>query len=697
MNEYTENQNDFFKTILDKFQTEKNRLVEESFARTFAENDEARLFFINEDAAYTDGKNIIVDPAFLDIYRDEECIKKTEKALGWQGLLNDSPWNVLKMETRALTLHECLHLIYTDFPNAVERDPELDSYNKKKVVADISNIIEDAYIEAVAASVYDNISLYLMFNRYAMFFAHKEVEGTSRRLLKIEKPAELKDFVPPENSNNGSITKTADEKQKKLLKKYQKFVDAEKKIEILITYFNYMGAIIDFPMFEYGAPPLEIAEYVEKTKHLFLDGCVASSPKKRYEYSKEIYRIILPLIPDDLDGEISESLLDDKFSGKGTHSPNKYSIGGKQKKGKEQKVTTRLFVNIDGSAKKDFKGSDGKGFTITPGKSGDGIKVNYIKTDDPNIIQLIKLINEFRNDEKNVDALLSFKGFRVEHKAGNYDASPVHKNIKINENHPKINLNMRAAYRNVFDNYRMNINSYNSRFLQLLQAQVPTREYHFLFGSGIRSKDLGDTKKRYWYRNQLGNDIPDLSVLLLIDGSGSMEGERRNSAINSSVILHEVLKTQGIQHAIVEHRARFSAPEVDINILVDFDGREEEKFNLMMLKAEDNTRDALALFWAERYINTKTYCENKLIIVISDGEPCHDYDGYCPPVSVKDTANAAKKIMNRGTNIIAVSLDDAEDFTTYEELKEIYPNLIGCNDLKRLTGQLLHVISKQLR
>lgn len=67
-----------FKTILDKFQCERNRLIEESFARTFSETEETRLFFINEDKAYTDGKNIIVDPAFCGIFADEECLKKTE-------------------------------------------------------------------------------------------------------------------------------------------------------------------------------------------------------------------------------------------------------------------------------------------------------------------------------------------------------------------------------------------------------------------------------------------------------------------------------------------------------------------------------------------------------------------------------------------------------------------------------------------
>ena len=36
-----------YKEILDKFQCNHNREIEESFARAFAENDDVRLFFIN--------------------------------------------------------------------------------------------------------------------------------------------------------------------------------------------------------------------------------------------------------------------------------------------------------------------------------------------------------------------------------------------------------------------------------------------------------------------------------------------------------------------------------------------------------------------------------------------------------------------------------------------------------------------------
>lgn len=195
---------------------------------------------------------------------------------------------------------------------------------------------------------------------------------------------------------------------------------------------------------------------------------------------------------------------------------------------------------------------------------------------------------------------MSYQGYLVQHTGASVGASAVHRNIKINETHPKINLNLRKAYQNIYKQYQLNINSYSSRFSQLLRAQVPVRENKFQFGSGIDSKRMGDTKKRCWFRNSTGNEIPDMSVLLLIDGSGSMQGERRNSAMASSVILHEVLKKQGIEHAIAEHRAVHDKPEMDVNILLDFNAREEEKLNIMQLDAYDNTRDGLALYWAEK-------------------------------------------------------------------------------------------------
>ena len=667
-------EDDYYKSILDKFQTERNRLAEEAFARGFAESDDVRLFFINEDKAYTDGKNIVVDPAFHDIYKDTECLDQTEKVLQWPGLVSASPWNALKMVCRGLTLHECLHILYTNFPGNEFKDPDFfereghSHKNELKTISNISNIIEDAYIEAVGASVYDNIEIYLMFNRVAPAFSKKDVESTAESKFKIDKPLELEEFEPPEDNEEN-----LSEEQKRLLEEYVHFLEIKKKVQNLIDYLNYMAGFLLFPMFEHDEPAAEIAEYVDKTKQLLLDGSIQDNPDERYKYSKQIFEIIKPLIPEDDEADLGESLLPGSVAGQGTHAGFKNSIGGRERKGRTQAVSTRLFAKLDGS-----------------------------KKDNPNtgVPDLITAVKGFEKDEKNADDITSYKGYKVEHSGNSVGASAVHKNIKIIENHPQINLNLRKAYQNIYNQYHLNINSYNSRFLQLLRAQVPVRENKYRFGAGIDSKMMGDMKKRIWFRNTRGNEIPDMSVLLLIDGSGSMAGERRNSAMVSSVILHEVLKKQGIQHAIVEHRAHYGEPEIDVNILVDFNAKEEEKLNIMQLDAENNTRDGLALYWAEKYINQKTFCDNKIIIVLSDGQPCHDYDGYFGPVANKDTENAAKKILNRGTDIIAVALDndcDDDDISsTYNDLKEIYPHLVQCKDLKRLTGQILNIISRQL-
>ncbi|GHU82968.1 phage antirepressor [Clostridia bacterium] len=64
----------------------------------------------------------------------------------------------------------------------------------------------------------------------------------------------------------------------------------------------------------------------------------------------------------------------------------------------------------------------------------------------------------------------------------------------------------------------------------------------------------------------------------------------------------------------------------------------------------------------------------------------------------EDTANAAAKIIKRGTDIIAVALDDGANggYACYDTLKDIYPSVVSCTELKHLTGQLLGIISKHL-
>ena len=112
----------------------------------------------------------------------------------------------------------------------------------------------------------------------------------------------------------------------------------------------------------------------------------------------------------------------------------------------------------------------------------------------------------------------------------------------------------------------------------------------------------------YWYRNVQGIDVPDIAILFLIDGSGSMEGARRDGAMVSSVILNEVLSKNNIEHAIVEHRAIFDEPLVKHNILIDFNYKPNDKYNIMLLEADNGTREGLSLMWAEKISAREFIC-----------------------------------------------------------------------------------------
>ena len=625
------------KEVLKQFQCDYIRNLEETFAQTLSENEQVRLFFINENQAFTDGRNIIVDPASDELFCDKVALQKTADFLHWpQGVLSDM-WNALRIITRAQTIHECLHILYSDFPPKAASDPLCNTNLKKKILAHIDNIIEDAYIEAVGCSVYDNMEFYLRFGRVSLFFASHPSEGTAAKSLKEEN---RKADIDPEISH---------------------------RMALVMEFLHVMCTDLLYPMAGPGIPSDELKPYVEQAKPLYMQGSMAPSPDERYSFSKQVFEIILPLIPD-IEVELDDEKLKQRLGGTKTHDPSSSSIGMEPHKGRTQSVTVRLFTDAEGNSREDLLSLD----------------------------QVMAALDQFARDKQVALSILLVEGKTVITRGSDYDGSVMHRGIKINELHPKVNLQLRKAYMNIYNKYRLNINSYNGRFEQILKAQVSYREDKYRFGSGILSSRLGDPQKRYWYRNVNGIDVPEMAILLLIDGSGSMHGTRQKSAMTSAVILHEVLKQQGILHAIVEHRASFDDPEIDVNILVNFNAREEEKYNLMQSTAGGDNRDALALYWAERFIHKQSHVDSRLIIVISDGVPVHVYDAYYPPASTKDTANAVRKIMKRGTDIIAISLDDNGSYECYDQLKEIYPNLIACNDLNRLTGQLLGVIAKLL-
>lgn len=615
------------RSLLKLFQCDYNRSLEEDFARTLSEDDGIRLFFINENRAFTDGRNIVVDPADAGLFCDVPALEKAAEYMELPREMFCDPWDVLRLVTRGQTIHECLHILYTDFSLKPYITENCDTEIKRKTIRMIENIIEDAYIEAAGCSAYDNMEVYLQFGRIARLFVSNPPKSTTERV----------------------------------------FEDVKDKTLEITAYLEHMAVFLLYPMLIQEEPSAELLSYIEETKPLFLEGSVQPSAEERFAYTVKIYESILPLIPETQE-EWKDERLKQLLFGHRSHEGEVQTLSSKKTGGRVQEITRRLFTDREGS----------------------------LRAHRPSLAYVRAILAGFAKDRKEALKSLEGEAWTVFFSGKNYEASVLHRNISVHENHPKPDHNLRRAYENICRRYQVKINSYNTRFDRLLRSEVSVREEKLSFGAGISSKRLSDPSKRYWYRTVSDVDVPDVSILLLIDGSGSMSGKKCQEAMNASIILHEVLNKQSVAHAIVEHRGGFDEPYIEMNILVDFHAREEEKYNLLNIDADGDNRDALALLWAERYLLQKAQSESRVMIVISDGVPAHEYDDYYPPVSTKDTANTVRKILKRGTRVIAISLDEEGHYSCYDNLKEIYPHLIACNNLEKLTGQLLELIAKLL-
>jgi len=165
--------------LLKEFQKDYNRLIEEQYSQTLTERSDLRLFFINEGKCFTDGNNIIIDPAFLGLFSDRSILEKAEDYLDLSNDISGNPIIALKMCTRAANIHESLHIIYSDFPLRCNSDERSTTEYRLKLLANIANIIEDAFIEAAGSSEYDNLEHFLKWFNVSICFKTRSIQRES--------------------------------------------------------------------------------------------------------------------------------------------------------------------------------------------------------------------------------------------------------------------------------------------------------------------------------------------------------------------------------------------------------------------------------------------------------------------------------------------------------------------------------------
>lgn len=113
---------------------------------------------------------------------------------------------------------------------------------------------------------------------------------------------------------------------------------------------------------------------------------------------------------------------------------------------------------------------------------------------------------------------------------------------------------------------------------------------------------------------------PDVAFGLLIDQSGSMEGDKIECARSSAIMFADILNNIGISHIIVGHDSDYSAV-CNLHIYHDFNGNSNrDQYKLVGIGYGGFNMDGAAIGYCCEKLKSRPEKE-KILIVITDGQP----------------------------------------------------------------------------
>lgn len=207
-------------------------------------------------------------------------------------------------------------------------------------------------------------------------------------------------------------------------------------------------------------------------------------------------------------------------------------------------------------------------------------------------------------------------------------------------------------------------------------------------GNKFSIKNAYRPDKRVFAKTHQPMEQKELSVSIMVDNSGSMYGERINSAKRTAVMLYEFCKAENIPITIMGHTEGWKGVELYSFADADsFDSKDGQR--LLTMQSLFSNRDGAAIrFACERLCERPE--QKKLFIIISDGQPAAS--GYYGEAAYKDLNSIKREYERKGIEFIAAAIGDDKD-----RIKMIYGrNYLDVDNLEKLPKQLSKIISRKV-
>lgn len=181
------------------------------------------------------------------------------------------------------------------------------------------------------------------------------------------------------------------------------------------------------------------------------------------------------------------------------------------------------------------------------------------------------------------------------------------------------------------------------------------------------------------YRQQSVVKADRIAVCILVDESGSMEGEKITAARDAAVLLNEALASvRNVDLYIYGHTTEAGA-FVKLNAYREGKAA-KEKHSLGSIEADRGNIDSKAIREAASRVRARTR-ERCLFFVISDGAPCENTD---------NVRKAVTELSRDGFSFVSIGIDFEYDPST------MYDHHVSLTDMSRLAPELGKMIKKAI-
>lgn len=223
---------------------------------------------------------------------------------------------------------------------------------------------------------------------------------------------------------------------------------------------------------------------------------------------------------------------------------------------------------------------------------------------------------------------------------------------------------------------------------KLKDQQRGGKQTGLVMGRRLDAHALCRNDGKVFYKNNLPNEIPRISVGLLLDESGSMScGDRSTYARAAAIILYDFCQALNIPIMVYGHSTSWSRG-VDLYSYAEFDAIDKnDKYRMMDISARGSNRDGAALRYVAEQLSKREE-EVRILILVSDGQPADT--GYSGTAAEEDLRGIKQEYKRKGLLFVAAAIGDDK-----QNIERIYgDSFLDITDLNQLPMKLTAVIKR---